>query len=149
MYLSSTRIVDGYRPPTLAPAWRAPAAAKASSTTRTNQSSLQFQVRTAEGDTITLSIQAQQLSNVSRASYRAHGPGGGAAKVYESSQSNTLNASVTVQGSLSDEELQDVAKVLAALSQGKAVADASTVAAASYSYTNQFTVDRVRVSVQG
>ena len=148
MYLSSTRIVDGYRPPTPA-TWRAPAVAKASSTTRTNQSSLQFQVRTAEGDTVTLSIQAQQLSSVSRASYRTPGQGGGAAKVYESSQSNTLNASVTVQGSLSDEELQDIAKVLTALSQGKTVTDAGTVAAASYSYTNQTSVDRVRVSVQG
>lgn len=149
MYLSSTRIVDGYRPPTPA-TWRAPAVAKASNTTRTNQSSLQFQVRTAEGDTVTLSIQAQQMSNLSRASYRTPGQGGsGAAKVYESSQSNTLNASVTVQGSLSDEELQDIAKVLTALSQGKAVTDAGTVAAASYSYTNQTSVDRVRVSVQG
>ncbi len=148
MYLSSTRIVDGYRPPTPA-TWRAPAVAKASSTTRTNQSSLQFQVRTAEGDTVTLSIQAQQLSSVSRASYRTPGQGGGAAKAYESSQSNTLNASVTVQGSLSDEELQDIAKVLTALSQGKTVTDAGTVAAASYSYTNQTSVDRVRVSVQG
>lgn len=147
MYLSSTRTVDGCRPDTHAP-WRAPATAKASSTTRTSQSTLQFQVRTADGDTVTLSIEARQLSSTSRASYRAPGQHG-VAKVYESSQSSTLNANVSVEGSLSDAELQDIVEVFSALSQGRTVTGAETVAEASYSYTNQTSVDRVRVSVQG
>ncbi len=117
---------------------------RASSATQTNQSQLSFQVKTAEGDTVTLSIQSLQQSEFDRVSYRSSN--GQKINAASLTATNSLQAALTVEGSLSDAELQDIQKALAALSQGQQPTDVGTLASATYSYQNEISVDRTRIS---
>jgi hypothetical protein len=119
---------------------------RALSTSSSSTSELQFQVKTAEGDTVTLSLSAVQQSSLDKVSYRSPD---GSLKAAQSSQSDSLNASLTVEGDLNEAELADIAKALSALSQGKTLDSLGTLASAQFSYSNRSSYTQTQISYVG
>jgi hypothetical protein len=119
---------------------------RASSQTSTSTSDLQFRVKTAEGDTVTLSINAVQQSTLDQASYRGSG---GTLEAGQRTQQNSLSASLAVDGNLSEQELKDIQSVLTSLSQGKPVTELGTIESAQFSYTNTTTYSQGNFSYLG
>ncbi len=107
---------------------------KATSRSFTSTSELQFQVKTAEGDTVTLSVNAVLQSSVDKVSYKSED---GFLKVSQKTQSSSIQANLSVEGDLSEEELADISKALESLSQGKEIEDLGTLESASFQYNNR------------
>ena len=84
---------------------------------------IEFQVKTDEGDTVTLSLSQSERGSVQ-----------GDRSRYESK----FAASVAVEGSLNEQELQDIQRVLAAFSQGQTVDDLGSLSEARYSAKSSF-----------
>jgi hypothetical protein len=100
--------------------------------TSDTSSSLTFKVKTAEGDTVELSISAaSQLRNES-ASYQVQGQsGGGQATIQNRSRANQFQLQLKVNGDLNDQELQDIGSLLQSLASGNGSAGASAVGASA------------------
>lgn len=83
--------------------------------TAKESSALKLTLRTAEGDTVEISLEARSLRQSERSS--ARGPGGRISQK-TNTQSNSLTASVNVTGELSDAELEDIQGLLQSLAGG-------------------------------
>ena len=125
---------------------RAPERLKASSRSSTSTSELQFQVKTAEGDTVTLSVNAVEQSSVDKVSYKSED---GSLKVAQKTQSSSIQANLSVEGDLSEEELADISKALESLSQGKSIEDLGTLESASFQYNNRTIYTQSQLSYLG
>jgi hypothetical protein len=123
---------------------RAPERLRATSRSSTSTSELQFQVKTAEGDTVTLSVNAVQQSTYDKVSYKS---ADGSLKVAQKSESSSLQANLSVEGDLSEAELADISKALASLSQGKNVEDLGTLESASFQFNNRTIHTQGRLSL--
>lgn len=126
------------------PAERAPERLKATSKSSTTTSELQFQVKTAEGDTVTLSVNAVQQSTYDKVSYKS---ADGSLKVAQKAESSTLQANLAVEGDLSEAELADISKALESLSQGKDVEDLGSLESASFQYNSRTIYTQSRLSL--
>ena len=88
---------------------------------------LHFQVRTSEGDIVTLSVNTVHAS-----------AGGGSLRGFQQGDPSTsIETSLSVQGSLSDKELEDITKALEAYSQGKTLDNLGSLESADYSYQSR------------
>ena len=88
---------------------------------------LHFQVRTSEGDIVTLSVNTVHAS-----------AGGGSLRGFQQDdQTTSIETSLSVQGSLSDKELEDITKALEAYSQGKTLDNLGSLESADYSYQSR------------
>ena len=115
-----------------------------------DSSSLKLTLKTAEGDTVEISLDAQSLRQRERSS--AQGPGGRIS--YKSDlQSNSLMASVNVTGDLNDSEIEDIKGLLQSLADGRAAqagqGDLDTISAYQYSYQRTREVRQSKVDVYG
>jgi hypothetical protein len=131
---------------------RASAATEARATTRVTKesSSLKLTLRTTEGDTVEISLDALNSNQTSRAF--ASGPEGRIQQKTEA-RSSSLSASVSVTGDLSNAELVDIKELLQSLSSGGApqagVGELDTVSAYQYSYQHAREVSQARVELYG
>jgi hypothetical protein len=123
--------------------------AQASVRTARESSSLKLSLKTAEGDTVEISLSAQSLSRQERGS--ARGPSG---KITTSSaqSESSLQASVNVTGDLNEAEVEDIRKLLQAIASGKApeqtqAEEPSTLAEYQYDYTRSREVTESRVAL--
>ncbi len=91
--------------------------ARASVRTAKDSSALKLTLRTAEGDTVEISLQAQSLRRSERG--YARGPEGRISQRSDA-KSNSVTASVNVTGDLSEAEMQDIQGLLQSLSSGEA-----------------------------
>ena len=90
--------------------------ARIRSQTQSTQSSLKLKVRTAEGDTVELSLDANHVQQVDRGYARtAHS----AAKTNQSTQSDSLDFNVSIKGNLNDQELSDIKSLIQSLTTGQ------------------------------
>jgi hypothetical protein len=119
---------------------------KAASQSTTSTSELQFEVKTTEGDTVTLSVNAVQESSVDKLSYKS---ADGSLKVAQKRESSSVQANVAVEGNLSDTELADITKALESLSQGKAIDDLGSLQSASFQYRNRTITAQSQLSFVG
>jgi hypothetical protein len=119
---------------------------KVGSKSTTSASELQFQVKTAEGDTVTLSVSALRESSVDKLSYKS---ADGSLKVAQKRESSSVQASIAVEGNLSQAELADISKALESLSQGKAIEDLGTLESASFQFRNRTVTRQSQLSVVG
>jgi hypothetical protein len=119
---------------------------KVRSQSATTTSALQFQVKTAEGDTVTLSVNAVQQSSVDKVSYRSQD---GSVRAAQSAQSNSIQANVSVEGNLSEQELADISKALESLSQGKTLDSLGTLESASFQFSSRTEYSRNRLTYVG
>ena len=83
-----------------------------------NQSALTLKVKTAEGDTVELSIDATSLKQTETGT--ASTPNG-TATASTASESDSLNFKVKVQGNLSDQEVTDITKLIQSLASGQPI----------------------------
>jgi hypothetical protein len=114
--------------------------------TEKESSSLKLTLRTDEGDTVEISLEAQNT----RTSERGYARSGGASLSTRSdSQSSSLTGSVKVNGDLSDQEMADIQKLLSSLASGEAPEDNSSnsIDAYSYNYQKSREVTRTRVEL--
>jgi hypothetical protein len=142
--------LTGFSTPHDCESCRPPAQAVARAQTRTTKdsSALKLTLKTAEGDTVEISLEASSLRQSERAS--ARGPGGRAS--YKSdSRSDSFTASVNVEGDLSDAELEDIQGLLRQLAGGEATQDGTedldTISAYQYSYQRTREVSRSQVEI--
>lgn len=119
---------------------------RAKSRTETSTSALQFQVKTSEGDTVTLSVNAVQQSSSDRVSYQSKD---GSLRASQRTQSSSIQANVSVEGNLSEEELADISKALETLSQGKTLESLGTLESASFQYNNRTVSSQSQLSYVG
>ena len=124
--------------------------ARATANTTKDTSSLKLTLKTAERDTVEISLDAQSLSQSEQAS--ARGPDGRISQKKDSS-SNRLSASVNVTGNLSDAELKDIQGLLQKLSGGgdppTSQADLGTISGYQYSYQRAHEVSQSKVTLYG
>lgn len=113
--------------------------ARASVRTETRSSSLKLQLRTAEGDTVEISLTARNQ----RQTERARGQG---VSYRSDARSQDLTASVNITGDLNESELADIRELLSSLSSGNQPTDLDTISA--YQYTHQRTREVSRATVQ-
>jgi hypothetical protein len=124
--------------------------ARAQTRTTKDSSALKLTLKTAEGDTVEISLEAQSLRQSERSS--ARGPGGRISQK-SNTQSDSFTASVNVKGDLSDAELEDIQGLLQSLASGdtpQAGADElDTISAYQYSYQHTREVSRSQVEIFG
>ncbi len=115
-----------------------------------DSSSLKLTLKTAEGDTVEISLEAQQLRQSERSS--ARGLGGRISQRHDA-RSSSLTASVNVQGDLSDAELEDIRGLLQSLAGSGAPqageGDLDTIAEYQYSYQRTRDMRQARVEIYG
>jgi hypothetical protein len=115
-----------------------------------DSSALKLTLKTAEGDTVEISLEAQSVRQGERSS--ARGPQGRIAQKSDS-RSNSLTASVNVTGDLSDAELEDIKGLLQSLAGGDTPqageGDLDTISAYQYSYQRRHEVTRAQAQVYG
>ena len=117
------------------------AEASASHLEATTQRSGSLEVTTAEGDRVSISFSAAQQLQASQVEVRGrHGQKAGAENV---AQSSSVEVEVSVEGSLSDQEVADIAKLLESLSaaargQGTPKPVPSPAASGGYQTINSF-----------
>ena len=126
------------------------AVAKAATRTVKESSALKLTLKTEEGDTVEISLEAQSLHQSERGSARGRG---GRISQKRDSQSNSLTASVKVDGNLSNAEMEDIKGLLQPLAGGGAPqageGDLDTVSAYQYSYQRTHEVMQSEVEVHG
>jgi hypothetical protein len=124
--------------------------ARATTRIEKDSSSLKLQLKTAEGDVVEISIDAQSLRQKERAS--ARGPEGRISQKKDTN-SSSFSASVDVTGDLSDAELEDIKGLLRSLAGGGAPqageGDLDTISAYQYSYQHTHEVSRSQVEIYG
>lgn len=124
--------------------------ARAETRTAKESSALKLTLKTAEGDTVEISLEARSFRQSERAS--ARGPGGRISQ-RSNTQSESLTASVNVTGDLSDAELEDIQGLLQSLAGGGApqagADELDTISAYQYSYQHTREVSRSQVQVFG
>lgn len=124
--------------------------ARAATRIEKESSSLKLKLRTAEGDTVEISLDTQSLRQKERAS--ARGPEGRISQKSQS-KSNSFSASVNVTGDLSDAELEDIKGLLQSLAGGDTPqageGDIDSISAYQYSYKHTREVSRSQVEVYG
>ncbi|MEI9811145.1 MAG: hypothetical protein WDO18_00065 [Acidobacteriota bacterium] len=143
------RIPYNYQAPSRTQQTNRPAAAQqptgsARVRSQTDSSSLKLTLRTDEGDTVEISIEALRQRTTGRAN--ASGPNGGTART--KSASDSLTASVSVKGDLSDQEIEDIQKLLRALSSGQAPQDVADSSLDSYDFRYQRSSQVARAQIQ-
>jgi hypothetical protein len=97
--------------------------------TESTKSSLTLKVRTAEGDTVELSLNATSLKQLETGSAQTSQ---GTAQVNQASESDTLDFKVKIKGDLSDKEVSDIASLIQSLETGKPL-DSSLSSLSSFS----------------
>lgn len=124
--------------------------ARAESRTAKESSALKLTLKTAEGDTVEISLEASSLRQSERSS--ARGPGGRISQK-SNTQSDSLTASVNVTGDLSDAELKDIQGLLQSLAGGDTPqagqGDLGTISGYQYSYQHTREVSRSQVEIYG
>lgn len=98
------------------------------------KSQVQFQVRSTEGDTVALSVNALQQSAVAKAAAAGAGAGAGSNSVVTNTSAYSHpSETVELSGRLSEAELQVLQNVLVQFSQGQPL---NGTALEDYSYVN-------------
>lgn len=124
--------------------------ARAETRTAKESSALKLTLKTAEGDTVEISLEASSLRQSERPS--AHGPGGRISQK-SNTKSDSLTASVNVTGDLSDAELEDIQGLLQSLAGGgtpqAGEGDLDTISGYQYSYQHTREVSRSQVEIYG
>jgi hypothetical protein len=120
--------------------------ARASVRTVKDSSVLKLTVRTAEGDTVEISLQAQSLLRHERG--YARGPEGRISQKSDS-QSNRLTGSVNVTGDLSESELKDIQKLMGDLAGETPPGEPGTISDYQYSYQRTREVTQSTVQLYG
>jgi hypothetical protein len=123
--------------------------ARASARTAQESSSLRLKLRTAEGDTVEISLEAQSSRRRERSS--ARGTEGRISEKLDV-RGNRFTASVSVTGDLSDEEMQDIQSLLKSLAGGKPQAGAGeldTISAYRYSFQKTREASESKVKLYG
>jgi len=124
--------------------------ARASVRTAQESSSLRLKVRTAEGDTVEISLEAQSSRRKERSSAR-----GAEGRVSEKldARENRFSASVNITGDLSDEEMKDIQNLLRSLAGGGAPpageGELDTISAYQYSFQKTREVSESKVKLYG
>jgi hypothetical protein len=138
---------ESCRAPERAPKSRAPVAG-ASIQSKKESSSLKLSLKTAEGDTVEISLQAQSVRQRERAYARGRE---GSVQQQSQSQTDRFSASVNVTGDLSEAELEDIRSLLSSLASGETPVagedELDTVSAYSYSYQRTREVSNTRVAL--
>jgi hypothetical protein len=117
---------------------------RARSETQRESYSLDLTVRTAEGDTVKISVAALQQSEHTRLSYRD-----GRARL-EAGSSATLSgfaATIEVEGDLNEQEIADIKKILATAQSQGAGAPQSLKSLESFALAYQHQVERAQTRV--
>jgi hypothetical protein len=104
-------------------------------------------VRTAEGDTVELSLNATSLKQLETGS--AQTPQG-TAQVNQASESDTLDFKVKIKGDLSDKELSDITSLIQSLETGKPLdSSLSSLSAFTGSFSQSQSIRDSGVSLYG
>jgi hypothetical protein len=129
---------------------RSPEKASARATTKIEKdtSSLKLKLRTAEGDSVEISIDARQIRQTERG--YARGTEGRVAQ-RNRTESNSVTARVNVTGDLSEDELGDIQDLLASLSSGESPqageGDLDSISAYQFGYSRTHEVGRSTVGL--
>jgi len=122
----------------------------ASAKTTRDTSAFKLKLRTAEGDTVEISLDAQNQSSTERASASA---ADGKISQQSNSQSDSLTVAVKVTGNLSDGELSDIQGLLKSLAGGDTPqagqGELDTISAYQYSYQQTHEVSRAKLQLYG
>jgi hypothetical protein len=115
-----------------------------------DSSSLKLTLKTAEGDTVEISLNAQSLRQRERSSARGTD---GQISYKSDSRSNSLTAAVNVTGNLNDSEIEDIKSLLQSLASGDSpqagVGDLDTISGYQYSYQRTREVRNAQVEMYG
>jgi hypothetical protein len=122
--------------------------AKAETRIAKESSALKLTLRTAEGDTVEISLEAQSLRQSERGSARG---ADGRVSQKSGTLSNSFSAQVNVTGDLNDAEMEDIQELLQSLAGGGAPqageGDLDTIWAYQYSYQHTRQVSRSQVQL--
>ena len=101
------------------------------------QASLTLNVRTAEGDTVELSLDATSVRQRTSGSVRTSN---GKASYADASQAASVNFKATIKGDLNDQEMADIVSLIHSLGSGESsVTPLSSLAAYSGAFSRTFT----------
>jgi len=113
--------------------------------TEKDSSSLKLTLRTNEGDTVEISLDAQNTRTIERGRVQTQGA---SASLNSDTRPSTFNASVKVNGDLSDKEMADIQSLLSALASGKAPEDTASNSIGTYNFSLQQSREVTRAKVQ-